>query len=961
MVFSQDSFSLYNWELIMIAKFWLVLALSALIIAVAGGVTGKAQTALDTLSSPLVLTDDQGQYSLGRHMALLEDPGGQLTVTEVAAPDFAPRFSPSQSDAPNFGFTRSTIWGRLQVRNETASTAIWLLEIEQSNLGLVDLYVPAEAGIGFKRQQLGFSLPFASRDIPHHRLLFDLSLPVQTEQTFYLRFQSETRMFLPLTLWTPLTFAWQDHNDQLMAGLYYGVLLIMAGYNLFLFLALHDRSYLYLVLFIGFLLLSQAITNSQAQEYFWPDLGPPNLWLSLAAGVLTVIFFLKFSSVFLETKTRLPNLHRLINFWMVALPALHLAALPFGFQPAIIALLLPIIPILLTIAWAGVTIWGQGFRPARYFVLAEFAPLLLSTFDILARFNLIPQLSFFQQSSNGGTVLLVLFLSFALADRVNVFKSETDQANRRLSENERRLKQFLDAVPVGLAIQDPTLRAYYVNPRARQIFDNQFPSSFAEPITLAENAALFPTFIAGSDELYPLERLPLGQALQGRSATADDIEVLVNERRVHLQAWSSPIFDEQQLVYVISAFEDVTERKKQEAELEQYRDELAHLVEARTWELLQSNQTLRQQRALAESLAEIAAALNRSLDQEIVLAAVLHQLKRVVTYQGAAIWLLEEETFTLAKAVGFTEPDLSRWVNLDSSHPWAAMLQQNQAGSTVAPATLPQAIIWESGETWLGALLTAGEQVIGVLALNGGQATYTKDEVKVLQTFADYAAIAVVNARLYQQAQMAATTRERERLARELHDAVTQTLFAASIIAEALPVMWQQAPPDAVQNVEKLRQLSRGALAEMRTLLLELRPAALLQARLETLLTHLSEAMAGRTRIPVNFEIEGNLNGELPPEVKVACYRVVQEAFNNIVKHARATQVKVVLCNQPQTLLLQIVDNGRGFDAGTVSTDHMGLAIMRERATAIGAALCIDSRPGHGTEVALQWPAKGEE
>ncbi len=136
-----------------------------------------------------------------------------------------------------------------------------------------------------------------------------------------------------------------------------------------------------------------------------------------------------------------------------------------------------------------------------------------------------------------------------------------------------------------------------------------------------------------------------------------------------------------------------------------------------------------------------------------------------------------------------------------------------------------------------------------------------------------------------------AITAERNRLARELHDAVTQTLFAVSLIAEVLPDLWDLDKAEAHKSTEELRQLTRGALAEMRTLLFELRPAALNQARLSDLLKQLSEALMGRERLPICLDVDGDC--DLPCDVKVEIYRIAQESLNNVVKYARASQVEI--------------------------------------------------------------------
>jgi PAS domain S-box-containing protein len=198
-----------------------------------------------------------------------------------------------------------------------------------------------------------------------------------------------------------------------------------------------------------------------------------------------------------------------------------------------------------------------------------------------------------------------------------------------------------------------------------------------------------------------------------------------------------------------------------------------------------------------------------------------------------------------------------------------------------------------------------------------------------------------------------AVSAERTRLARDLHDAVTQTLFSASILAEVLPELWQMDEEEAKKSTEELGQLTRGALAEMRTLLLELRPAALTQSRLVDLIRQLCDALIGRARLPIKFTAEGDRT--LPPEVQVAFYRIAQESLNNVFKYARATRVNVGLFFTPAEVHLEVCDDGIGFDMSESKPTSLGMRIMRERAEAIGAELLIKSKPGEGVCLNLIW------
>lgn len=210
-----------------------------------------------------------------------------------------------------------------------------------------------------------------------------------------------------------------------------------------------------------------------------------------------------------------------------------------------------------------------------------------------------------------------------------------------------------------------------------------------------------------------------------------------------------------------------------------------------------------------------------------------------------------------------------------------------------------------------------------------------------------------VEVALAQKAAEDAVVAERNRLARDLHDAVTQTLFSASLIAEVIPQLWDMNPDEARKRLNELRELTRGALAEMRTLLLELRPSALTDSALPDLLRQLTEAIIGRARLPIHLTVEGYC--ALPPEVQVALYRIAQEALNNTVKYARANQVGVNLRLREDMVRFSVIDDGVGFDLAAIPPNHLGLHIMRERAEAIGAKLNIYSEPGEGTQVTVLW------
>ncbi len=379
------------------------------------------------------------------------------------------------------------------------------------------------------------------------------------------------------------------------------------------------------------------------------------------------------------------------------------------------------------------------------------------------------------------------------------------------------------------------------------------------------------------------------------------------------------------------------------------------------------------------ALQETNKAILSTLDLNVLLKIIIQQATTLLQADGGILNLVDweaqtDEVFacngTASGSEGIKIPltqSLSGWVTIHNKPEISNRIHDDPRADETGKYNANMKPITNAAF----APLTIKEHVIGTLVVIdkvGGSADFDQDDLDFLVGFANQAAIAIDNAQLYQEAQHLAVIEERSRLARELHDAVTQTLFSASLIAEAVPSAWGNNPKQGMELLHELRSLNRGALAEMRTLLLELRPASLLETRLEELLRQLGEAASGREGIPVDVIIEGEIS--LPPEVHVAMYRIAQEAVNNVVKHARASQVVIRLCstsaNQVEThsennpsVMLSIMDDGRGFDIAKTPPHRLGLEIMQERAQDIGAKLVVDSHPGKGTQVMVLWTRGG--
>jgi PAS domain S-box-containing protein len=447
-----------------------------------------------------------------------------------------------------------------------------------------------------------------------------------------------------------------------------------------------------------------------------------------------------------------------------------------------------------------------------------------------------------------------------------------------------------------------------------------------------------------------------------------------NLRNIEVRCY--PLFDDEgTAVRVIEYSLDITQRKQAEEALREAKEAAEH---ARREEQ-ERRQEADRRRRIAESLAGVLVALNsdRSLDQ--VLDHIAAQAKQLLDNQAVAIYRLNGEAGT---------PDLQATQGLDvdgmaiASEPLGigALRQAVTSRQAVAVPDLavelaqplsgaelqvPDSPGVEPFRSLLALPIVVQDQVYGGLLLYYAHPrSFSDEEMELAAVFGDQVALAVGNARLKEQVQQTAVAAERSRLGRDLHDSVTQALFSACLVAEVLPNVWRRDPEQAWQGIEELRQLTRGALAEMRTLLLELRPAALVQTGLDDLLRQLAETVNSRAQSSCHLNIEPS--PVLPPEVHVTFYRVAQEALRNVAKHARAGQVTVSLQVSPPVdrqragawqgrIVLCIKDDGEGFDWGEVGPDQLGLDIMRERATMVGGSLTIQSQPGQGTEVILVW------
>jgi len=406
------------------------------------------------------------------------------------------------------------------------------------------------------------------------------------------------------------------------------------------------------------------------------------------------------------------------------------------------------------------------------------------------------------------------------------------------------------------------------------------------------------------------------------------------------------------------------------------------------------------ERELAMTLSDISRVLCSSLELDQVLAMILSQIERVVPHIGTRITLLTDDTqMYVAAAKGYpdnSEAEQAHFAIADA--PLAPAIMYDRETIVVCDAHSDPRWLWLPGtrqvRSWCGTPLVIRDRAIGFLCVDWNEpGFYTQDHARILRAFADQAAVAIENARLFdavrrfsgqlehlvaartaelreahdsiaaQTEQLRALVRqvvmvqenERQRIAHELHDSLVQAILAVMYQLHAIRRrIGASVPAGVLEQIDDSRQLLEGALLEMKSIIHALRPRALDELGLLAALKHFAQAAGEHHDGTITFRSSGAAY-TLHPDIELPIYRIVQEATQNAMRHAAANLIAISVECRPNMLRVIVNDDGCGFDPGSTS-DGLGLVGMRERAQAIGAQLSITSAAARGTRVRLEVP-----
>ena len=383
-------------------------------------------------------------------------------------------------------------------------------------------------------------------------------------------------------------------------------------------------------------------------------------------------------------------------------------------------------------------------------------------------------------------------------------------------------------------------------------------------------------------------------------------------------------------------------------------------LEARGREL--ETQVVSRTRELA-ALNAVASVVSRSLDLERVLTNSLDKTLEVMEMEAGGIYLLHEDaqTLTIAAYKGLSAPFVAEIDNLKVGEGFSGQVAQTGEPLVVqdlsTDARLTRSAVKESDFQSLAiAPLVSRAKVLGTLfVITRRDREFSQQDIELLISIGGQIGVAVENAQLYEQAKQIAVVEERQRLARELHDSVTQSLHSSTLLAEAGQRLASRGDLERTRGyLTRLGEISQQALKEMRLLVYELRPLHLMNVGLVWALQQRLDAVERRAGVDVNLVVDGEI--ELPLDVEEALFRIAQEALNNALKHAAPTSIVVTIHidgeSPYQRVELDVVDDGQGFDPAALGDEGgLGLVSMRQRVENVGGVLDVRSTPGEGTHV----------
>ncbi|TGN03130.1 7TM diverse intracellular signaling domain-containing protein [Leptospira dzoumogneensis] len=387
------------------------------------------------------VSKDIERLPLGKSVYYLEDPERKLTFEDISKPDAGSKFIKSDKNSLDFGQLNYNYWFRLTFENDTPELVSKLVEINYSNIDIVQFYKPNSDGT-YSKEESGMLFPFSARSFKNRNFVYQIELGPGQQKTYYLMTWTSGGLNIPLTLWDKETFSQYNADVQHGLGLYYGVMIVMILYNIFIFFSVRDVSYFYYVSYILGFLGIQLVLTGHGFQYLWPAFPFLQRNFYVVFTGISIASVLLFTKRFLNTKENVPKwLDKSMKVTVVAHGLLLFTPLVLPPEVTVKLALVLTLPALILIPMATIISFLKKFRPARYFLLA-FTVLTVSGTVVVLRFiNVLGPGFLADYGLYLGSTMEVILLSIALADRINIMKKEKEEAQAKTLEMQKILTE----------------------------------------------------------------------------------------------------------------------------------------------------------------------------------------------------------------------------------------------------------------------------------------------------------------------------------------------------------------------------------------------------------------------------------------------------------------------------------------------------------------------------------------
>lgn len=842
----------------------------------------------------------------------IEDENREFSLTRAVKSE---RWQKLEEKSVNFGFTRSAFWIKFTVNNNNDGLLLSYLEIPYPSLDSLMLYSKAADGT-WQTTVTGDRLPFINRPVPDPNFIFPVMLNPGNNEIF-LRIESTGSMNFEPAFMTGNELMRQITRRLPLAWFFYGIMGSMAVYNLILFVLIREKPYLYYVFFVASVFLFQLVLSGFAYKYLWPE----SVWWANNCMpfiiCLTLVTVWAFGRSYAKTSIRFPKGDRLYNIFC-GLPSVVM--LPFSLSGSYVFNIkaATFLAGYFSIATLAFSITGafRGSREARHFV-AGFGFIVGGVLlYVLKTFGVIMPSFITEWGIQAGSAFIVVIMSTALSDQINYLKKNLMESNETLGT----FKHFADSSNQGLIMADIWGNITYANPGFRKIieWDNRID-------------------IIGTNS-YEFYKAPHDEIL------FDSIRMVIKTtghwigemRLMTLSGHEVPVIQSFFLIrdkhgrpaYFASIATDITENKRAEEELE-------NRVKKRTSELSEINDLLlaeiAEKEMVQESLSKSEERYKALFENNPVGTITVDSESRIMNYNLATEKMFryppERGQAVFRDFLGDIRPciadDLKECISAGTS------LEFRDAKTDDRYFNLKISPFLE------GAIITFID-ITGMKKAEEHIHSLSQELIKVQE-------------------------KERQRIARDLHDNVAQDLATLVISANTMFDNFSHVPQKVREKLHFFLGILKETISKVRNISYDLQPPILEQLGLVQAIYRYCEEFGESTGIHVDFSTAGASSLPFCFESKINIYRIVQESLNNIKKHSGVKNATVKLVAAYPSLILRIEDEGKGFNVASrlsqaVLEKRMGIRSIEERVRLLGGVLSIHSKPDSGTRIRIDIP-----